>query len=59
MCDCPVCSNHRRWLADIDPQTDEAKAALDEILGSLAQAESDAMYWQMKHHGIWPERLDA
>jgi hypothetical protein len=52
-CNCRVCSNHRRWMAAIDPQTQNAKAALDEIFGNLEGAETDAVYWRMKFQGTW------
>jgi hypothetical protein len=48
MCDCSVCTDHRRWMAAINPQTEEAKAALDEIMGNLAQAERAHAYAQAK-----------
>lgn len=59
MCNCRACCDHRRWIAAIDPQTDEAKAAFNEIMQSLDQAEMDAMFWRMKHQGTWPDVLDA
>jgi hypothetical protein len=52
-CTCRVCMNHRRWLAAINPQTREAKAALDEILTNLEGAETDAVFWRMKFQGTW------
>jgi hypothetical protein len=53
-CNCKVCQDHRRWMAAINPQSDEAKAALDEIMTRLAQAETDATIWELKSKGKWP-----
>jgi acetyl-CoA carboxylase beta subunit len=53
-CNCTVCSDHRRWMAAINPQTDEAKAALDEILSRLEAAETDRAVADSKLQGIWP-----
>ena len=54
-CECKVCLNFRRWIDAINPQTEEALAALDEILTDLANAETDAVYWKMKFKGTWPD----
>jgi hypothetical protein len=61
-CNCRVCNDHRRWLAALNPQTDEAQAALDEILSRLEAAETDAAVSQAKLDGKWndymPDELD-
>jgi hypothetical protein len=54
MCDCRVCSDYRRWEAALNPQTDEAKAALEEIMGELEANSTDAVYWRMKYQDTWP-----
>lgn len=53
-CECKVCTDHKRWLAALDPQSAEAKAAFDEILTNLEGAQTDATYWHLKYKGEWP-----
>jgi hypothetical protein len=53
-CDCKVCTDHRRWMAEVNPQDDTARAALDEILERLAMAETEATYYRLKLQGKWP-----
>jgi hypothetical protein len=53
-CNCKVCSDHRRWLAALNPQTDRARAAFDEILSRIEGAETDAAVSQAKLDGSWP-----
>lgn len=53
-CQCKVCQDTRRWDAAINPQTEEAKAAYDEIMIRLAMAEDSECYWRMKYEGTWP-----
>jgi hypothetical protein len=52
-CNCRVCSNHRRWVAALNPQTDDAKAAFCEMWSDLEAAETEAVYWRMKFDGTW------
>lgn len=54
MCDCRVCTMHRRLYAAIDPKTELAKAALEELFEVLAHAETDATYYRLKFEGKWP-----
>lgn len=58
-CMCKVCLDHRRWMRDINPQTDAAHGALDEILSRLAGAETDAVFWRLKYEGKWGSQSDA
>lgn len=53
MCNCKVCSDHRRWMAAINPQTEEAKAAVDELLSRLEAAETDTEVWRAKYECTW------
>lgn len=55
MCDCGSCQYTRRIEAAINPQTAEARAALDDLFGQLAGAEMDATYWRLKFQGRWPD----
>jgi hypothetical protein len=52
-CGCKVCTRSRRWLAALNPQTAEAKAAMEEIESLLEHAETSASYWEMKFNGTW------
>lgn len=52
-CKCRVCTDHRRWLAALDPQTPEAKSAFDEMCTQLEAYSTDAVYWRMKYDGTW------
>lgn len=59
MCDCATCVRHRKWTADLNPQTPEALAAWEEVQVTLALAEDDAEYWKAKYEGRWPDRAAA
>lgn len=52
-CNCKVCQDTDRWMAALNPQTDEAKAAFDEIMGRLESEATDATYWRLKYEGKW------
>lgn len=54
MCECAVCVRHKRWTAALDPHTEDAIAAWEEVQCALAIAEDDACYWRMKYQGTWP-----
>lgn len=53
-CNCRVCTDHARWLAALNPQTDEAKSALDEMLSRIEAAETDVSVSKAKLEGKWP-----
>lgn len=52
-CNCRVCVDHRRWLAALNPQTEEAKKAFDEMCTQLEAYSTDAVYYRMKLEGAW------
>lgn len=53
MCNCQVCTDHRRWHAALNPHTEEAKLVFDELMSRIACAETDATYYRMKFEGTW------
>jgi len=52
-CNCRVCTDHRRWMAALNPQTEEAKKAFDEMCTKLEAYSTDAVYYRMKLEGTW------
>lgn len=54
MCNCRICTQHRRWHAALNPQTEEAKAAYDEMWTNIEGAETDAGHWRAIFDGSWP-----
>lgn len=58
-CKCRVCVRWRGWLDALKPTTPEALAAMEEIYGDLAGAETDAVYWRMKFDGTWDKQSNT
>jgi hypothetical protein len=58
-CSCKVCADHKRWLTAIAPQTDDAKAALDEILSRLEGAETEVAWANAVFAGDWPASIEV
>lgn len=58
-CNCQVCQDTQRWMTALNPQSDEAKAVFDEIMGRLEAAETDVTYYRMKLAGTWDKHTEA
>lgn len=52
-CTCRVCTDHRRWFAALNPQTEAAKVAFNEMCTQLEAYSVDAVYYRMKLEGTW------
>lgn len=58
-CTCRVCTDHRRWITALKPQTEEAKKAFDEMCTNLEAYSTDAVYYRMKLEGTWNTPTDS
>ena len=54
-CSCDWCSERSPLLSKINNFLNEKeKKILDNMIGDLMNAETDAVYWKDKYHGTWP-----
>ena len=52
-CKCRLCKISRRIKAEWDGMTVGTQKLVEELYEAMANAEEDATYWRMRHHGDW------
>lgn len=54
-CNCEWCQHRNPLLSKINNFLNEnEKKILDDMIGDLMTAETDAVYWKDKYYGTWP-----
>ena len=54
-CNCEWCQHRSPLLSKINNFLNEnEKKILDDMIGDLMTAETDAVYWKDKYYGTWP-----
>jgi len=57
-CNCELCKMSRRIQAEWNNMTLTTQAIVEELYSGMANAEEDATFWRMRHHGQWPAHED-